>query len=110
MILSKRKGLNTLDGLQLVGLKPVKANLKLVSGSHLFNLNDKITPTNDLGYITCSCYSPTLKSSIALGFLKNGNSRYGDYIKASNPILKTEVIAEVCNPVFVDPNGDILRE
>ena len=110
MILSKRKGLNTLDGLRLVGLKPVKINQHLVSGSHLFNSSDKITPTNDLGYITSSCYSPTLKSSIALGFLKNGNSRYGDNIKVSNPILETEVIAEVCNPIFVDPNGDRLRE
>ncbi|MDC0228069.1 sarcosine oxidase subunit alpha family protein [Alphaproteobacteria bacterium] len=110
MILSKRKGLNTLDGLRLVGLKPVKANQHLVSGSHLFNSSDKITPINDLGYITSSCYSPTLKSSIALGFLKNGNSRYGDNIKVSNPILETEVIAEVCNPIFVDPNGDRLRE
>ena len=110
MVLSKREGLNTLDGLRLVGLKPIKANHQLVSGSHLFNSSDTITPINDLGYITSSCYSPTLKSSIALGFLKNGNSRHGDYLKASNPILKTEVIAEVCNPIFVDPNGDRLRE
>ena len=110
MVLSKREGLNTLDGLRLVGLKPIKANHQLVSGSHLFNSSDTITPINDLGYITSSCYSPTLKSSIALGFLKNGNSRHGDYLKASNPILKTEVLAEVCNSIFVDPNGDRLRE
>ena len=109
-VLSKREGLNTLDGLRLVGLKPIKANHQLVSGSHLFNSSDTITPINDLGYITSSCYSPTLKSSIALGFLKNGNSRHGDYLKVSNPILKTEVIAEVCNPIFVDPNGDRFRE
>ena len=31
MVLSKREGLNTLDGLRLVGLKPIKANHQLVS-------------------------------------------------------------------------------
>ena len=31
-------------------------------------------------------------------------------IKVSNPILKSEDLAEICNPVFVDPNGDRLRE
>ena len=109
MILSKREGLNTLDGLRLVGLKPVKANNQLISGSHLFALDDKINPKNDLGYITSSCYSPTLKSYIALGFLKNGCNRHGDKIKISNPILGNEALAEVCNPIFVDVNGEKLR-
>jgi len=26
-----------------------------------------------------------------------------------NPILKKEFLAEICSPVFVDPNGDKLR-
>ena len=109
MVLSKREGLNTLDGLRLVGLKPLKANNQLISGSHLFNSTDKITPKNDLGYITSSCYSPTLKSYIALGFLKNGCNRHGDKLKLSNPILGNEAFAEVCNPIFVDANGEKLR-
>ena len=109
MVLSKREGLNTLDGLRLVGLKPIKANNQLISGSHLFELTDRINPKNDQGYITSSCYSPTLKSYIALGFLKNGCNRHGEKIKISNPILGKEEYAEVCNPVFVDPKGEKLR-
>ena len=66
-------------------------------------------PGNDLGYVTSSCYSPTIESYIALGFLKDGANRYGDEIKASNPLLNKEVLLEVCNPVFLDPNGDKLR-
>ena len=109
MVLSKREGLNTLDGLRLVGLKPVKADDQLISGSHLFELGDKINPKNDLGYITSSCYSPTLKSYIALGFLKNGSNRHGEKIKIINPILGKEAFAEICNPIFVDTDGERLR-
>ena len=28
----------------------------------------------------------------------------------SEILIKKEVLAEVCNPIFVDPNGDKLRE
>jgi len=109
MILSKRKGLSLSNGLRLVGLKPLNPDIQIISGSHLFNQNDIKSPENDLGYVTSSCYSPTVNSYIALGFLKNGTKRYGEKIKISNPILKKESTAEVCNPIFVDPNGDKLR-
>jgi sarcosine oxidase subunit alpha len=109
MILSKRIGLNLEDGPRLVGLKPIKPENQIISGSYIFNLKDKLNAENDLGYVTSSCYSPTLNSYIALGFLKDGNNRYGDKIKVSNPLLNKEVFAKVCNPIFVDPNGDRLR-
>ena len=109
MVLSKREGLNLIDGPRLVGLKPKKSNEQIISGSHLFNLKDKLNAGNDLGYVTSSCYSPTIESYIALGFLKDGTNRYGDEIKVCNPLLNKEVLVEVCNPVFIDPNGDKLR-
>jgi sarcosine oxidase subunit alpha len=109
MILSKREGLNLIDGPRLVGLKPKKPDEQIISGSHLFNLKDKLNAGNDLGYVTSSCYSPTIESYIALGFLKDGINRYGDEIKVCNPLLNKEVLVEVCNPVFIDPNGDKLR-
>jgi len=40
----------------------------------------------------------------------DGSKRYGDKVKISNPLLKKESYAEVCDPVFVDPTGDKLRE
>ena len=110
MVLSKREGLHKPDAIKLVGLKPVKTDNQIISGSHIFNLQDKIKPENDLGYVTSSCYSPTVKSYIALAFLKNGSERYGDKVKISNLLLKKETYAEVCNPVFVDPTGDKLRD
>ena len=42
-------------------------------------------------------------------FFKNGMALRGK-IKVCNPILKKEDLAEICNPIFVDPNGDRLRE
>ena len=110
MILSRREGLANEDGLRLVGLMPISPDNQIISGSHIFNLKDQLKPVNDLGYVTSSCYSPTLKSYIALGFLKNGSNRHGEKIKLSNPLLKKEVFAKVCNPIFFDPNGDRLRE
>jgi sarcosine oxidase subunit alpha len=108
-VLSKREGLNQTDDLKLVGIKPINSNDQLISGSHLFDLSSKVNPQNDKGYITSSCFSPTLGSFIALGFLKNGTNRYGDKVNVINPILKKEFLAEICSPVFVDPNGDKLR-
>ena len=96
----------SLDRMHLLRLKP---NEQIISGSHLFNLKDKLNAGNDLGYVTSSCYSPTIESYIALGFLKDGTNRYGDEIKVCNPLLNKEVLVEVCNPVFIDPNGDKLR-
>mgnify|MGYP006412354749 FL=1 len=109
-VLSKREGLNQSDDLKLVGIKPINSSDQLISGSHLFDLSSKVNPQNDLGYITSSCFSPTLGSYIALGFLRNGSNRYGEKIRVNNFLLKKEVLAEVCNPIFVDPNGDKLRE
>ena len=110
MVLSRRKGLNAIDALRLVGLKPILPNNQIISGSHLFNVKDKLKPAHDIGYVTSSCYSPTLKSFIALAFLKNGSNRHGEKIKVSNPLLNKEVFATVCSPVFFDPNGERLRE
>ena len=108
-VLSKREGLNKDDVLRLVGIMPIGHNDQLISGSHLFELNSGIKPQNDLGYITSSCFSPSLDSYIALGFLKNGHKRHGDKIRVINPILKKEFLAQICSPVFIDPNGDRLR-
>ena len=66
MVLSRRKGL-LLDALRL-GLKPILPNNQIISGSHLFNVKDKLKPAHDIGYVTSSCYHLTLKSFIALAF------------------------------------------
>jgi sarcosine oxidase subunit alpha len=59
--------------------------------------------------MTSVCYSPHLKSSIALGFLKDGANRKGEVLRAVNPIQNSEVLVEVVSPHFIDPEGERLR-
>ena len=64
---------------------------------------------NDGGWLTSVVYSPHLKSSIALGYLKNGSARIGDRMRAVNLLAKTEVEVEIVSPHFFDPEGERLR-
>ena len=61
------------------------------------------------GYVTSVCWSPTLKATLAMGFLKNGRARHGDLIRIVDHLRGFDVLAEVCDPVFHDPAGEKLR-
>jgi len=108
-ILSERVGLNEPDALMQVGLKPVNASEPVVAGSHLMAKTGLVNAKTDQGYITSAAYSPILKSSIGLGFLKDGGNRIGEIIRAVNPLNKQEVLLEVVSMHFFDPEGERLR-
>jgi sarcosine oxidase subunit alpha len=59
--------------------------------------------------VTSAAYSPTLGHSIALALLQRGTSRHGERLVVHDPVRGADVEAEVCNPVFVDPEGARLR-
>ncbi|NBT33295.1 MAG: hypothetical protein EBT13_15745, partial [Rhodobacteraceae bacterium] len=67
------------------------------------------TRVNDQGYVTSTCWSPTLNSTIALGFLKNGRARVGEVIRMVDHLRGIETLCEVCDPVFFDKEGGRLR-
>ena len=67
-----RPGLTEPGREQLVGLRPVGPVRELLAGSHLFAPEASAISANDEGYITSTCYSPTIKDTLALGFLKDG--------------------------------------
>jgi sarcosine oxidase subunit alpha len=54
-------------------------------------------------------YSPELGCSIALAFLKRGPARHGERIRVLDRMRGLDIEAEVCGPVFVDPEGERLR-
>ncbi|WP_342021856.1 glycine cleavage T C-terminal barrel domain-containing protein [Methyloceanibacter marginalis] len=54
-------------------------------------------------------YSPELGTWIALAMLSNGPERHGEVVKVCDPLRNTEMLAEVCGPCFVDPEGGRLR-
>jgi len=103
--LSTRFGLTAADRLQLVGLKPVEADKEIKAGAHLLKDQAKPSLANDQGFVSSSCFSPTLGHFIALAMLKSGRERYGEKIMVWDGLRGSEVPAEVCPPVFVDPEN-----
>ena len=101
-----RPGLNGPEREQLVGLR---CDAAIGAGAHLFTPGDKVERVNDQGYVTSVCYSPTLGTNLALAFLKDGRARHGQRIRLVDHLRKTDVICEVTDPVFLDPEGAKLR-
>jgi sarcosine oxidase subunit alpha len=103
---SQRPGLNGPEREHLVGLRPASA---IGAGGHLFIPGAAVERANDQGYVTSVCWSPTLNCHLALGFLKDGRARHGQMIRLVDHMRKTDVLCEVCDPVFLDPQGAKLR-
>jgi sarcosine oxidase subunit alpha len=108
-VLAGREGLIDPDREVLVGLKPVKPGHKIVAGAHLLPKKAAVTPENDHGYVTATCWSPTLQQTIALGFLRRGRERHGEVVRAANLMKKQETLVEVVDPVFYDPENQRVR-
>jgi len=107
--MGERPALNEAERASLVGLKPVDKAERIRAGAHLVPKDAAPTAANDQGYVTSMAYSPELGNWIALAMLSNGPERHGEVVKVSDPIRGTELLAEVCAPHFVDPEGERLR-
>ncbi|MDT2031438.1 sarcosine oxidase subunit alpha family protein [Planktomarina sp.] len=94
---------------QLVGLRPVGKVKQIIPGAHLFAPEAEAVSENDEGYVTSTCYSPTLGSVIAQAFLSDGRNRHGQQIKMVEHLSGVTTLCEVCAPVFFDPEGGRLR-
>lgn len=102
---AQRPGLVGPEREQLVGLRPLDHERQIYAGAHLYRQGEASKRENDQGYVTSVCWSPTVQSYLGLGFLKNGRARQGEVIKLADMLRKTEVLCEVCDPVFFDPEG-----
>jgi sarcosine oxidase subunit alpha len=92
-----------------VGLKPVQTG-EVVAGAHLMNATGPVDAKHDQGYVTSAAYSPSLETSIGLGFLKDGANRMGERMRMVNPLEGQENLVEVVSAHFVDPEGGRLRD
>lgn len=108
-VMSARPALVAEDRPILVGVKPLDPSHELTAGSHFISLGAKLSAENDEGHLTSVAYSPALQTSIGLGFLKNGQERIGDRIRAVDLLRSRDIACEVCAPVFYDPQGERLR-
>ncbi|WP_127900678.1 sarcosine oxidase subunit alpha family protein [Solirhodobacter olei] len=94
---------------QLVGLRPLDAEREIGAGAHLFRKSDPAKREFDQGYVTSACYSATLRSWLGLAFVVNGRARHGETIRLVDHMRKTEVLCEITDPVFFDPEGEKVR-
>ncbi|MEK1929611.1 MAG: glycine cleavage T C-terminal barrel domain-containing protein, partial [Pararhizobium sp.] len=103
-----REGMLADGRLSLVGVKPLDPATTFKTGSHI--LVDGAVPSleNDQGYVTSSCYSPNLGSTIGLALVKHGPKRHGEYVTVWNDLKNEYTKAVLCSPVFFDPeNGKL---
>ncbi|MEZ5815636.1 MAG: sarcosine oxidase subunit alpha family protein [Hyphomicrobiaceae bacterium] len=107
--LVERPALLAADRPRLVGLKPVDRTARLRAGSHLVAEGAEPVATNDLGHVTSVAFSPSLDHWIALALLADGAARHGQRIRVWDPVRNGDTLAEVCDPVFVDPTGGRLH-
>jgi methylglutamate dehydrogenase subunit C len=108
-VMAQRPGLIDPARPSLVGLKPIDRRHKLRAGAHVLSPGAKAVAANDEGYVTSAAWSPTLDHSIALALLTNGPERHGERIIVHDPVRGGDVEAEICNPIFFDPEGVRVR-
>ncbi|MDE2445471.1 MAG: sarcosine oxidase subunit alpha, partial [Alphaproteobacteria bacterium] len=109
MVLAHREGLTDPKGYRLVGVKPVDPASKLTAGSHFVALGEQPVIANDGGWLTSMVYSPHAGSHIALGYLKGGDKKLGERMRAVNLLNNTDIEIEIVSPHFIDPEGERLR-
>jgi sarcosine oxidase subunit alpha len=104
-VMAQRPGLVSVDRPALVGIRPVDPAKRLRAGGHLLDKGARPVAANDQGYVTSAAFSPTLGHPIGLALLKGGPDRHGEHIRVYDPVRGDDIEVEVCNPVFVDPEG-----
>ncbi|MFK7860755.1 MAG: sarcosine oxidase subunit alpha family protein [Granulosicoccus sp.] len=107
--LSQRTAMNRDDAMRLVGFLPVDKTRTLHAGAHFIANGAKRVVANDQGWMTSVAYSPTLQSSIGLGFIRDGANRKGETVMACDPLRRNETEVMIVSPHFVDPYGERLR-
>ena len=107
--LSERPEMNREDAIKLVGFRPVNTSDALKAGAHLIEKGAAAITENDQGWMSSVAYSPSLGHSIGLGFIKRGDEREGEILRAVDPVRGGEVEVEIVSAHFIDPEGERLR-
>jgi sarcosine oxidase subunit alpha len=107
--MAERAALAAADRPRLTGFKPVDRGQRLRAGAHFLPIGVDARGENDQGYMTSVAHSPALGHWVGLGFLSNAATRIGEVVRAYDPLRDEDIEVEVCNQVFVDPNGERLR-
>ena len=101
-----RPGMIGAEREQLVGLRAMEP---ISAGAHLFVPGEEVKRETGQGYVTSVGYSPGSGAWLGLAFLRDGRARIGSQVRLVDHLRGLDVICEVCNPVFHDPEGVKLR-
>jgi sarcosine oxidase subunit alpha len=104
-----RPGMVEASRQQMVGLRALDPGQELTAGAHVFCVDTPATRPNDQGYVTSVAVSPTLGCSIGLGFVARGAARHGETVRVVDAMRGLDLRAEICAPVFFDPDGGRAR-
>jgi heterotetrameric sarcosine oxidase alpha subunit len=104
-----REGVVATDRPRLVGVKPLDAKQSFRTGSHILAKGAPATLENDQGYVTSSCFSPHVGSTIGLALVVRGPERHGEEVLVWNGLAKAFTPALLCDPAFVDPTNEKLH-
>jgi heterotetrameric sarcosine oxidase alpha subunit len=105
----EREGLRDPNRHQLVGVMPLDPATSFRSGSHILAKDTEATLENDQGYVTSSCYSPHLGSTIGLALVRRGAERHGEEVQVWNSLRGEFTPGKLCSPVFYDPDNKKLH-
>ena len=108
-VLAGRPALIEPDRPIFVGVKPLNPSATLAAGAHFIPLDVNAEAANDEGYVTSVAFSPELGHDIGVGFLKRGQQRIGEHVRAVDLLRGTDVECVVCSPMFVDAEGERQR-
>jgi sarcosine oxidase subunit alpha len=92
------------DREELVGLSARRG--RLAPGGRIMVPDAISAPCATEGYVTSACYSPSLGKDIGLALIERGRSRMGETVRIFDGGRTVE--AEICSPVFYDPDHERL--
>ncbi|MEM8786909.1 MAG: sarcosine oxidase subunit alpha family protein [Pseudomonadota bacterium] len=103
--LSMRPEMNRPDDLRLMGFRPVDRAAALHAAAHFLTPGDPADMAHDQGWMSSVAFSPSLGHAIGLGFLRHGQDRLGETVRAYDPLRGGDVPVEVCPCDQIDPEG-----
>lgn len=108
-VMLSREGMLVAERHRLVGVKPIDPATSFRTGAHILADGADATLENDQGYVTSSAFSPSLGHTIGLALVKRGPERIGEKVTVWNGLRNESTKAELCSPVFVDPQNERLH-
>ena len=108
-VASRRPGLRGSERLQLVGFRSRDPDDEITAGAHLYAVQAPAKADAGQGHTKSVCWSPTLGAWIGLALVRDGRARHGETLRLDDGLRGLRVEVDLCDPVFLDPEGGRMR-